>query len=222
MVRRGKAGHWLTAPAVERPLARGRLRLRRLRRRSLTFGLAGAAALAAVATFAVPPPPPAQARATPAAIAEKDATRLAAWKGLLPEAPNAPPPEAVVPDGFVEREFARIAVVDGVTFSAGGLRLRLEGLVAPSAEEECRTLDGRQEPCSLRAATQLELITRFRGLSCRYRLVSPEEALGSCRVAGADLAKRLVSAGYVRRTPPDGGLRTADDVDAVAEGSGRR
>jgi endonuclease YncB( thermonuclease family) len=98
-----------------------------------------------------------------------------------------------------EREFAEVAVVDGRTLDAGGLRIRLSGLALPSADEACRTLDGRIEACAARAATQLELITRWRKVSCRYQAGPSGEAVGSCRVGSSDLAERLVKTGYVHR-----------------------
>jgi endonuclease YncB( thermonuclease family) len=107
-----------------------------------------------------------------------------------------------------EREFAEVAVVDGRTLDAAGLRIRLSGLALPSPDEACRTLDGRIEACATRAATQLELITRWRKVSCRYQAGSSGEAAGTCRVGSSDLAERLVKTGYVRRLDAAASART--------------
>jgi endonuclease YncB( thermonuclease family) len=98
-----------------------------------------------------------------------------------------------------ERELADVAVVDGRTLDAAGLRIRLSGLALPLADETCRTLDGRIEACATRAATQLELIIRHRKVTCRYQASPSGEADGSCRIGSSDLAERLVKTGYVRR-----------------------
>jgi endonuclease YncB( thermonuclease family) len=97
-----------------------------------------------------------------------------------------------------ERDFADVAVVDGRTLDAAGLRVRLAGLALPPGDEACRTLDGRIEACATRAATQLELITRWRKVTCRYQTASSGEAVGTCRVGSSDLAERLLKAGYVQ------------------------
>jgi endonuclease YncB( thermonuclease family) len=124
-------------------------------------------------------------------------TGAPAWQsGTLAQTAAAPE--------WQEREFAEVSVVDGRTLDAAGVRIRLSGLALPSADEACRTLDGRIEACALRAATQLELITRWRKVTCRYRAGSSGEAAGSCRVGSSDLADRLVKTGYVRRLDAEG------------------
>lgn len=97
---------------------------------------------------------------------------------------------------WVEREFPRMAVADGRTLQADGLSIRLVGLDLPLPEQMCRTLDGRFEPCVTRAATQLELLTRWRPVTCHYRVERPGEAIGRCRIGLSDLAQRMVQTGF--------------------------
>jgi hypothetical protein len=104
--------------------------------------------------------------------------------------------------GWREQEFAQVEALDGRTLAAPALRIRLSGLALPPADQVCRTLDGRLEPCAARAATQLALMTRHRKVACRYRLESTGEAVGTCRLGDSDLAERLVRTGYVKRTGP--------------------
>jgi hypothetical protein len=111
--------------------------------------------------------------------------------GILAQTASAPE--------WHERELADVAVVDGRTLDAAGLRIRLSGLALPPGDEACRTLDGRIEACATRAATQLELIIRHRTVTCRYQASPSGEAHGSCRIGSSDLAERLVMTGYVRR-----------------------
>jgi endonuclease YncB( thermonuclease family) len=99
-----------------------------------------------------------------------------------------------------EEDFASVTIVDGRTLQAGSLRIRLVGLDLPLPEQVCRTLDGRLEHCTVRAATQLELLTRWRRVSCRYRPESLGEAIGRCRVGTSDLTDRMVQTGYAWRS----------------------
>jgi hypothetical protein len=98
-----------------------------------------------------------------------------------------------------EQNFANVAIVDARTLAAGDLRITLAGLALPRADEICPTIDGRAEACTSRGATQLELLTRWRKVSCRYRETAPGEAVGSCRVGESDLAERMLRTRTVRR-----------------------
>jgi endonuclease YncB( thermonuclease family) len=60
----------------------------------------------------------------------------------------------------------------------------------------CRTLDGRVEPCRQRAATQLELLTRSRRLTCLYLVEASDETIGRCRLGTSDLTERMIKTGY--------------------------
>jgi len=131
-------------------------------------------------------PPATSNGPVPAAAAEPVAT------GSLP-IPGVPAGE------WREESFAGVGALDGRTLRAGGLRIRLAGLQVPKRDETCRTLDGRDEPCATRAATQLELLTRGRTVTCRYRLERPDEAVGTCRIGASDLGERLLRTGFLRR-----------------------
>jgi hypothetical protein len=97
-----------------------------------------------------------------------------------------------------QQDIASVSVVDGRTVRSGGVTIRLTGLELPPPDQVCRTLDNRLEQCVVRAATQLELLTRSRTLACRYRMVTSSEAGGSCRIGSHDLAERMVRSNYVR------------------------
>jgi hypothetical protein len=108
-------------------------------------------------------------------------------------------PIAEVRGDWQEKEFASVSVIDGRTLGAGGLKIRLAGVQLPREDAICRTLDGRLETCLSRAATTLDVNTRWRRVSCRYQMQGFGHAVGSCRVGGADLAERVVRAGFARR-----------------------
>ena len=95
-----------------------------------------------------------------------------------------------------EEAFQHVTVIDGRTLEAAGRRIRLVGLDLPLAEQMCRTLDGRVEPCRQRAATQLELLTRSRRLTCLYRVEATDETIGRCRLGASDLTERMIKTGY--------------------------
>ncbi len=164
----------------------------------------------------------ARGEAPAAAIATKDAARLGApAAGPTPAGPFAPvahgepaafatgdaagalrdarafaPPVAA---GWQESDFTNVSVADGRTLVAGALHIRLDRLELPGADEACRTVDGRREACRTRAATLLELNTRWRTVSCRYRLTSATQAVGDCRIGGSDLGQRMARTGLLRR-----------------------
>jgi endonuclease YncB( thermonuclease family) len=106
-----------------------------------------------------------------------------------------------------EEEFANVEVVDGRTLLAGGVRIHLVGLDLPMPEQVCRTLDGRLEACAVRAATQLELLTRWKRVACHYRLETAGEGTGRCRIGTSDLTDRMIKTGYAWRSvgAPDKG-----------------
>jgi endonuclease YncB( thermonuclease family) len=108
--------------------------------------------------------------------------------------------EARPVEDWTEREFSEVAVLDGRTLLADRTRIRLIGLDLPMPEQVCRTLDQRLEACAARAATQLELLTRWRRVTCHYRLEGADEAIGRCRVGTSDLTERMVKSGYTWRS----------------------
>jgi hypothetical protein len=118
--------------------------------------------------------------------------------------------------GWSEEEFAQVAVVDGRTLLAGRRRIRLIGLDLPGPEQACRTLDGGLEPCWSRAIAQLELLTRWRRVICRYRAEGAGEAAGRCRVGSSDLAERMIRIGSVWQVSQATGPTPAPEPAASA------
>jgi hypothetical protein len=194
--------------------------------RSAGFGLALATvggALAIGSTLRAPSRAPAQ---RPAAMMEhdKDQTRVtagapspnapASWTGAnvsiwhpgkMEEAPVGESVLAVASkatghssEEWREQDLPSVSVIDGRTLGSGGVTIRLAGLELPPPDQVCRTLDNRLEQCVVRAATQLELLTRSRTLACRYRMITSSEAVGSCRIGSHDLAERMMRSNYVR------------------------
>ena len=89
----------------------------------------------------------------------------------------------------VTETFTAVEVVDAQTLKAGGLLVKLTGANLPERDSFCRRIDGRVEPCWDRAATQLELATRFKSVVCAFEKASETLAVGDCRAGNTDLAK---------------------------------
>jgi hypothetical protein len=70
----------------------------------------------------------------------------------------------------------------------------------------------------VRAATQLELMTRARKLTCRYRLESATDGVGACRIGDSDLAARMLRTGYVKRSAPIAGIAGTAIASAAVDG----
>jgi endonuclease YncB( thermonuclease family) len=149
----------------------------------------------------------------------KDQNRLAARQDVaahpvgrhtFPGDPRGATGSPDVQNGWRDHEFTFVQVVDGRSFRAGTMTIRLTGIELPHADQVCRTLDNRLEQCVARAATQLELLTRSRAVACRYRMVTTSEAIGACRVGASDLAARMIRTGHVQRSAePDETAATA-------------
>jgi endonuclease YncB( thermonuclease family) len=129
--------------------------------------------------------------------------------------PGAFEPPAVTRAGeWREEEFQQVQALDGRTLAAPAVVIRLAGLELPQSGEVCRTLDNRLEPCAVRAATQLELMTRHRKVACRYRMEG-SEAVGACRIGTSDLAERMLRTGFARRAPGTGQVALASAASAT-------
>jgi hypothetical protein len=144
---------------------------------------------------------------SPDAHAPWTAANVSIWHpGKMEEAPVGDSVAALAPqvasgplsEEWRQQDLASVAVVDGRTVSSGGVTIRLAGLELPPPDQICRTLDNRLEQCTVRASTQLELLTRSRTLACRYRMITSSEAVGSCRIGSHDLAERMMRSNYVR------------------------
>jgi endonuclease YncB( thermonuclease family) len=216
---------WLTRPprtAAPNRTARAKRRLTLLASRvALVAAVAGGASLLTIGLSGPDSPTLVGAAVASAEARPKDGNRLSAWPpGAARGAPAVASadahlviagavasilpakltPAAAQVEEWREESFQVEAAIDGRTFLAGGRRVALSDLALPKPEATCRRLDGVIEACARRATTQLDLLTRWRTLTCRVRGQGAGDLVGSCRLGGEDLADRLVRAGYVERT----------------------
>ena len=102
------------------------------------------------------------------------------------------------PQSWVEHVMNDVTITNGHTLQQGDVSIKLAGLELPTPDQMCSLLNGKQEPCINRMATQLELLTRHRHVTCRHRALSKQDMIngvvpeGTCRIGEFDLTTRMV------------------------------
>jgi endonuclease YncB( thermonuclease family) len=93
-----------------------------------------------------------------------------------------------------------VGIADGLRLIASGSMLTLAGVEPLDRTSKCKRLDGIEEPCSIRASSRLEVLTRGRTITCRiYEADAGEPTIASCRADKIDLADDLIKNGLARR-----------------------
>ena len=91
-----------------------------------------------------------------------------------------------------------IAVVsDGDTITVAGVRVRLEGIDAPEASQQCLTRFGHAWPCGTRATNHLARLIDGRQVTCTDRGTDKYgRMLGVCYLNGVDVNAEMVRSGF--------------------------
>ena len=90
----------------------------------------------------------------------------------------------------------RAAAIDGDTLAVGGVRIRLEGIDAPEAQQTCTDASGRAWACGAEATRLLARVVAGRLVTCEERgLDKYKRVLGVCQAAGVDLNAEMVRRG---------------------------
>jgi endonuclease YncB( thermonuclease family) len=119
----------------------------------------------------------------------------------LEQKPAANPPQmAARPRLSGAHVLREVNVVDGLQIAAEGMVIALAGVAPVPAGSECRRLDGVVEPCALRAANRLEVLTKGRPVVCDLKESDRGDLRGVCRAGKIDLADDLVRNGLAVRT----------------------
>jgi len=142
-------------------------------------------------------------RAPPAPVAIRNLGAPILLATLSRNPPEAGRQEPRNPTLWNEATFANPAVLDGRTLTLDGVAVRLAGIEPPRAGEICRTLDGRNEACAVRTATQLELMVRWRSVTCRMPERPRRDIATNCRIGNTDIAQWLVRNGWARPARED-------------------
>lgn len=91
----------------------------------------------------------------------------------------------------------RASVTDGDSLEIRGQRIRLHGIDAVEARQQCRDRDGRAWPCGRRAAFALEDAIGGRTVHCRVRDRDDYgRIVARCMADGTDLSAEMVARGY--------------------------
>jgi endonuclease YncB( thermonuclease family) len=90
----------------------------------------------------------------------------------------------------------RAEAVDGDTLMVGGIRVRLEGIDAPEAEQTCTSAFGAHWPCGLEARRALARLVEGVLVECEERGQDKyKRLLGVCRAGSVELNAELVRRG---------------------------
>ena len=132
---------------------------------------------------------------------------------LLRIEPPAPPPRSPAP--IVQRRLVPVMAESAVEIRSGRIRVRLPGIEAVDPQALCRDDDGVEWRCGRRARAAVSAMLRLNAVACPL----PSDArLGdftlACTLGRADLAERIVAAGWARAT--------ADGPYGEAEAAARR
>jgi endonuclease YncB( thermonuclease family) len=127
-----------------------------------------------------------------------------------------PAPRAATPAG--EALAGRAKVVDGDSLQVAGERIRLFGIDAPEARQQCQSVAGRPYGCGRDATRALEAAIGGRSVSCtllthdRYN-----RDVAICTVGGRDLGETMVRAGHAIELPQHSGGRYAEAERAARD-----
>lgn len=158
---------------------------------------------------------PAQPPAAPAAppqsgVSEADKVQERAGPLVVPLQPSQP----------VEVEPPYV-IHDGLTFSAGSIAIRLEGLDGPSARTTCRDGNGHPWACGLQARAALNNALRARKAVCTPGDASTDGVPQAvCTVDGRDIRRKLVAEGWARPVGADAESYEQAQEEARAAGRG--
>lgn len=128
-----------------------------------------------------------------------------------PSAEDAPP----VDDD--SRIVGRASVIDGDTLEIRGRRIRLWGIDAPEADQQCLRTDGRRWHCGSEAARRLAQWIGQRNLNCDPRGRSYERVVARCTLNGQDAGEWMVRNGWALEYRQFSKGRYADAQNAAAD-----
>jgi endonuclease YncB( thermonuclease family) len=118
---------------------------------------------------------------------------VAALGGALDEwrsRPTSPPPQTGTAIS------GRASVVDGDSLQISGHRIRLFGIDAPEARQDCRDSQSRVYACGVEARMALSAIIGGQPATCTPVGESHDRDVAICIVDGRDLSEALVRSGH--------------------------
>jgi endonuclease YncB( thermonuclease family) len=96
-----------------------------------------------------------------------------------------------------KKTYYRVFVPDSGTLEAGDVVIKLNGIVASTADAQCQDEKGKRWPCGAAAKTALRQLIRARAVVCD-RPGEQKSFTARCAVSGTDLSTWLVRQGWAK------------------------
>ena len=107
--------------------------------------------------------------------------------------------------------YYRVTVPDSGTLEAGGVVIKLDGIVARQADAQCQDKKGKSWPCGAAAKAALRRLVRARAVVCALPETGEQKSFTTrCAVSGTDLSTWMVRQGWAKpNDPPEPALADA-------------
>lgn len=90
-------------------------------------------------------------------------------------------------------------IIDGDSLEVAGTRVRIFGIDAPEARQQCRDAKGESYACGREAARALDRLIGGRTVTCKPVTHDQyDREIATCEVVGRDLGDAMVRAGHAR------------------------
>jgi endonuclease YncB( thermonuclease family) len=107
--------------------------------------------------------------------------------------------EADIKPKPTNKTYYRVFVPDSGTLEAGGVVIKLNGIVASKADAQCQDEKGKSWPCGAAAKTALRQLIRARAVVCNLPWPGEHKSFTArCAVSGTDLSTWLVRQGWAK------------------------
>jgi endonuclease YncB( thermonuclease family) len=113
------------------------------------------------------------------------------------------------------------SVIDGDSLIVGGMEVRLYGIDAPELTQRCGHQGGSSHDCGRLSADYLERLIKGRSVACQSKgYTRTGIRIAVCTVAGHDLGRAMVAAGYAASFSQMTDAYTAEDQHARSKSAG--
>ena len=107
--------------------------------------------------------------------------------------------EAEIKPTPTTKTYYRVTVTDSGTLEAGDVVIKLDGIVAHKADDQCQDKNGKNWPCGTAAKAALRRLIRARAVVCDLAEQSEQKIITArCTVSGTDLSTWMVRQGWAK------------------------
>jgi endonuclease YncB( thermonuclease family) len=111
--------------------------------------------------------------------------------------------EAHIKPKPTKKTYYGVIVPDSGTLQAGDVVIKLNGIVASKADDQCHDEQGKNWPCGASAKTALRRLIRARAVVCDLPEPGEQKSfMARCAVSGTDLSAWLVRQGWAKPNDP--------------------